>query len=80
MRLRLQADTDVLNGSRQRGVGETRETSGQIVLAVGEGGIGVLLLVELLQPSSGFMERTELCADLRDMSSSCLDFAGLGVE
>lgn len=71
VRLRLQADTDVLNGSREGGVGETRETSGQIVLAVGEGRIGILLLVELLQPSSGFMKRTELYADLQDMSSSC---------
>lgn len=69
VRLRLQADADMLNGSREGGVGETRETSSQIVLTIGEGRIGIFLLVEILQPSSGFMERTELYADLQNMSS-----------
>lgn len=62
--LGLQTDTDVLDRAGQEGVGETGKTTGHVVLRVGESAVRVLLLVELLQTSAGFVESSELNADL----------------
>lgn len=68
--LGLQTDTDVLNGARQEGVGETGKTTGHVVLGVGESAVGILLLVERLKTSAGFVESTKLHADLWAVSMS----------
>lgn len=66
--LRLQTDTDVLDRSRENGVGQTGETTGHVVLAVRKSAIGVLLLVQLLKASPGFVESTKLHTDLQGIS------------
>lgn len=69
VRLGLQTDTDVLDGSGENGVGDTGETTSKIVLAIGKGRVGVFLLVELFQTSTGFMESAELNTDLVSVRS-----------
>lgn len=64
MGLGLKTDTDVLDRAREDGVGDTGETSGHVVLDVGETGVGVFLLVEGFQTPAGLMEGTKLHANL----------------
>lgn len=66
MWLRLQADTDMLDGSREHRVGDTGEGSSEVILRVGQTSIGRRLLrVDFLETSPCLMEGTELNADLR---------------
>lgn len=51
--LALQADTDVLDGRGQHGVGDTGKGTGQEVLAVGEAGLASGVLVARLEPAAG---------------------------
>lgn len=67
--LRLQPDTNVLNRTREEGVGETRKTPGHVVLAIREAAIGIFLLVQLLKASPGLVEGTELHTDLYGISA-----------
>lgn len=58
--LALQADTDVLDGAGQAGVGDAGKGAGGVVLAVAEGARG---LVALLEPAAGGVEAGKLDRD-----------------
>jgi hypothetical protein len=60
VRLALQTDTDVLNGTGEDRVGDTGKGARGVVLAVGEGPGG---LVALLEPAAGVVEGAELDRD-----------------
>ena len=66
----------MLNGSGKDRVSDTGKTTGQIVLPVGESRVGIFLLVECLQASTGFMESTELHTDLESVSIGGLENHG----
>lgn len=64
MGLGLEADTDVLNGARKHRVGDTGESTGGVVLAIGQiallGGAGK---VAGFEPAAGLVEGAELDRD-----------------
>jgi len=62
--LGLESDSDVLDGTRDDGVGDAGEGSGEVVLRVGEAGVercfgGVVGF----QAAAGFVESTKLDGD-----------------
>lgn len=63
--LGLETDTDVLDRAREDGISDTGETSGHVVLAIGQAGVGVFLLIESFKASARLVEGTELHANLR---------------
>jgi hypothetical protein len=48
MGLSLETDTDVFDGAGEDRVGDTREATGEVVLAVAEAAIGIFLFVQFL--------------------------------
>ena len=64
VRLCLKTNTDVLDGVGEYGVGNTSERTRKPVLPVGKSGVGVLLLVKLLQAATSSVVGTELYTDL----------------
>lgn len=65
MRLGLQADADVFDGTGEDGVGQTREGAGEVVLAVAELGAvgGGVLQVALFEGAARVVEGAELDGD-----------------